>query len=146
MNAKELKALLLKDEEKRNQYYEMIEAFVGEGLGKEEAAVKAAAKLGCELSADDLLKADKEGNPELSEDELDAVSGGVFWLGDDAPDGHELTCIYAWYHGLLDFFSSNKDKYCWFGGGRKHEFSRLYTAKGHKYGWCSLCNTEVRLD
>lgn len=38
----------------------------------------------------EIEKSRKEEEKSLSLDELEAVSGGFFFLGDDAPDGHEL--------------------------------------------------------
>ena len=57
-------------------------------------------------------------------DELDAV------LGDDAPDGHELSCLVTYYAGWDEFYRENKDEYCWGGKGQKHEFVD---------GRCKLC-------
>lgn len=34
----------------------------------------------------------------MSDEELANVTGGYFWFEEDAPDGHELTCIFMWYH------------------------------------------------
>ena len=65
----------------------------------------------------------------LSVDELDAVSGGVFWLGDDAPDGHELGCWSFWYETWGDFYVENMDEYCYGGYGRRHEFGDVETIK-----------------
>lgn len=66
----------------------------------------------------------------LSMDELDAVSGGIFFLGDDAPDGHELSCLVTYYAGWDEFYRENKDEYCWGQKGQKHEFDD---------GRCKLC-------
>ena len=65
----------------------------------------------------------------LSVDELDAVSGGVFWLGNDAPDGHELNCFWFWYETWGDFYVENMDEYCYGGEGRRHEFGDVETIK-----------------
>ena len=35
---------------------------------------------------------------ELSEGELDDIAGGELWLGETAPDGHEMGCFLP-YHG-----------------------------------------------
>ena len=87
---------------------------------------------------------------ELSLDEMDAVSGGVFWLGNDAPDGHELNCFWFWYENWGQFYVENMDEYCYGGYGRRHEFGDVETIK---YGdelrparVCKLCHNCVYLD
>ena len=86
----------------------------------------------------------------LSVDELDAVSGGVFWLGDDAPDGHELGCWSFWYDTWDDFYLAHVNEYCYGGQGQRHEFGGVETIK---YGdelrparVCKLCHHWVYLD
>jgi len=86
----------------------------------------------------------------LSVDELDAVSGGVFWLGDDAPDGHELGCWKFWYETWDDFYLAHWNEYCYGGKGQRHEFGGVETIK---YGdelrparVCKLCHHWVYLD
>ena len=86
----------------------------------------------------------------LSVDELDAVSGGVFWLGDDAPDGHELGCWKFWYESWDDFYLAHWNEYCYGGKGQRHEFGGVETIK---YGdelrparVCKLCHQCVYLD
>lgn len=86
----------------------------------------------------------------LSVDELDAVSGGVFWLGDDAPDGHELGCWKFWYETWDDFYLAHWNEYCYGGKGQRHEFGGVETIK---YGdelrparVCKLCHNCVYLD
>lgn len=86
----------------------------------------------------------------LSADELDAVSGGVFWLGDDAPDGHELGCWSFWYETWDDFYLAHVNEYCYGGKGQRHEFGGVETIR---YGdelrparVCKLCHHWVYLD
>ena len=86
----------------------------------------------------------------LSVDELDAVSGGVFWLGNDAPDGHELGCWSFWYETWDDFYLAHVNEYCYGGQGQRHEFGGVETIK---YGdelrparVCKLCHHWVYLD
>ena len=86
----------------------------------------------------------------LSVDELDAVSGGVFWLGNDAPDGHELGCWSFWYDTWDDFYLAHWNEYCYGGKGQRHEFGGVETIK---YGdelrparVCKLCHNCVYLD
>ena len=60
--------------------------------------VKVAADAGYDVTAEEMIAAEKEFRTEkakktkLSVDELDAVAGGAVWQGEDAPDGHELGC------------------------------------------------------
>ena len=77
----------------------------------------------------EITKHREQEGKELSLDELDAVSGGVFWLGNDAPDGHELNCFWFWYETWGDFYVENMDEYCYGGYGRRHEFGDVETIK-----------------
>ena len=61
-------------------------------------------------------------NKALSLDELDAVSGGTFWFGNTAPDGHELDCFCTWYDGWDGFDAANAETYCPGSKGKKHIF------------------------
>lgn len=86
----------------------------------------------------------------LSVDELDAVSGGAFWFGEDAPDGHEIGCWNIWYEDWSEFNLAHMDEYCWGQQGRKHEFGDVENVK---YGdelrparVCKLCNQRLYLD
>ena len=70
-----------------------------------EQAAAAAAELGFELTADELLAAEAElrsemaAKPvELSPEDMDRAAGGIWWYSEDAPDGHELGCVIT-YHG-----------------------------------------------
>ena len=44
---------------------------------------------------------------ELTKDDLDEVAGGIFWFGDDAPDGHEIGCWVYWYDTIEDYYFMN---------------------------------------
>ncbi len=73
---------------------------------KEPAEVVAIAKeLGFDVTAEELEEAVKamrkaagEATKELSIDELGKVAGGIFWTGEDAPDGHEMGCFMTYHH------------------------------------------------
>lgn len=98
-------------------------------------------------------KAKEEEGKTLSLDELEAVSGGILGLGDDAPDGHELNCIFTWYHGWDDFDNVNKDKYCAGTKGRKHVYEHIEYVKQYgiidptdmttEYDICTLCGHKI---
>jgi hypothetical protein len=98
----------------------------------------------------EVTKKRQKDDRKLSVDELDAVSGGAFWLGEDAPDGHELGCWNIWYEDWSEFNLKHMDEYCWGQQGRKHEFGGVETIK---YGdelrparVCKLCHHWVYLD
>ena len=85
---------------------------------------------------------------ELSDEELDAVSGGVrvvtedqvdFWLNIDEPYTiYVETC--GRYSGFMDYlFSWNKFKICELSGERRAEALEYYLG----YGWWEQCTPEV---
>ncbi len=69
-----------------------------QGITDPGQLVKVAADAGYDVTAEEMIAAEKEFRTEkakktkLSVDELDAVAGGAVWQGEDAPDGHELGC------------------------------------------------------
>ena len=72
---------------------------------KEPAEVVAIAReLGLEATAEELEQAVKAMRQEAEEpkkltlDEMDKAAGGVWWTGEDAPDGHEMGCAITWHH------------------------------------------------
>ena len=98
----------------------------------------------------EVTKKRQKDDRKLSVDELDAVSGGAFWLGEDAPDGHELGCWNIWYEDWDDFYLAHVNEYCYGGQGQRHEFGGVETIK---YGdelrparVCKLCHQWVYLD
>ena len=92
----------------------------------------------------EVTKSRQKDDRKLSVDELDAVSGGVFWLGDDAPDGHELGCWSYWYENWDDFYVENMYEYCYGAQGRRHEFGGVETVmwgdEPRKARICKHCN------
>lgn len=150
-NAVEFKKMLASDETKMNEYSEHVRKLMEEGIPKQDAAMKAAALMGYELSDEDLAAADKEGR-ELSLDELSEVSGGYFWAGDDAPDGHELECVAFFYNGWQDFYYWNAYTYCKGGQGQKHVFGDSFMYDYYLIGGdrpcrqCTLCGKIVPVE
>ncbi len=57
--------------------------------------VKAAHALGYNISLEDVQTPQME---EVDDEDLEAVSGGIFTSGVDAADGHEVGCRWWWYH------------------------------------------------
>jgi len=82
------------------------EALRGRVMEKGPAEMVAIAKeLGFDVTAEELEEAVKamrkaagEAAKELSIDELGKVAGGIFWTGEDAPDGHEMGCFMTYHH------------------------------------------------
>ena len=67
---------------------------------------KKAVEAGYDVTEAELIEAEKEQrgaqaaktDEKLSLDDLDAVAGGGFWTGDNAPDGHEMGCAACYHH------------------------------------------------
>jgi predicted ribosomally synthesized peptide with nif11-like leader len=95
-NAKKFLEQAMKDE--------ALRARVSEKEPGEVAAI--AGELGFEVTAAELTQAElalrlapanREKSVELNVNDLAQVAGGMFWDGDDAPDGHEMGCFIT-YH------------------------------------------------
>ncbi len=97
----------LKSEENKN----LVEELVKSGKKESEALVEVAGKLGYEVTAEELGKALAE-TRELDDEELEKVSGGAFWLGDDAPNGHEVGCFAFYYHSWDDYYQERDTGRC----------------------------------
>ena len=75
------------------------------GITDPEQLLKIAVDAGYDVTAEELIEADRERRAEqakntdekLSLDDLEGVAGGVLGDGDDAPDGHEMGCAIS-YH------------------------------------------------
>ena len=76
--------------------------------------ISALADLGYTVTEADL--SEKTHSGKLDEEALSDVSGGMFWQGDDAPDGHEIGCLLG-----LFYYMTRKD-YCPHFKGH-HDFS-----------------------
>ncbi|MBR6331900.1 MAG: hypothetical protein IKR78_02075 [Dehalococcoidales bacterium] len=79
---------------------------------------------------------DKVMKNNLSDDNLEKVSGGMLWFGEDAPDGHEIGCLVAWYEDWDEYyFDNNICKYC------KGELNpKVYHLNGTiEYKKCTKC-------
>ncbi len=98
---------MLKSEENVKAVEELVES----GKRESEALVEVASKLGYEVTAEELAKA-FAGAKELDDEELETVSGGIFFFGDDAPDGHEIGCILTYYSSMADYESVKKTRRC----------------------------------
>lgn len=88
---------LEENEELKNNWNEALKKEPETGtISKREAMVETAKKMGYDLTVADFEKALAE-KQTLSEESLEQISGGVLFLDDDAPDGHEKTCGKFYY-------------------------------------------------
>ena len=76
--------------------------------GKAPDGVAVIAKeLGFDVTAEELKQAEQdlripsttgEKPVEMNLDDMDKVAGGAAFMGEDAPDGHEMGCLWAYHH------------------------------------------------
>lgn len=87
-----------------------------------ETIANIAQKLGYDVKIEDLknAKIDNLKKGELNDEELDNISGGAFWLGPNAPDGHEVGCWLLYYASWDNYFRDPNAK-CGYCGQRKLE-------------------------
>ncbi len=96
-NAKKLIAELQTNEELKAKI---------KGITDPAQLVKIAADAGYDVTAEELIEADRKQRAEqaantdekLSIDDLEGAAGGAAWRSEDAPDGHEMGCFWS-YHG-----------------------------------------------
>ena len=75
------------------------------GITDPAELTKKAVEAGYDVTEDELIEVEKEQraaqaektDEKLSLDDLDAVAGGMYWTGEDAPDGHEMGCFWSYY-------------------------------------------------
>lgn len=58
------------------------------------------------INTEDTLK-------KVKDSDMEGVSGGVLWLGEDAPDGHEKSCLVT-YHSENECGKSPDGYHYWF--------------------------------
>ena len=95
------------NEELKEKLKKELEAFKDSGKKEKELIPEIARKLGYDFTDEEFNEECSKGK-ELSDEEISNVSGGLFWLGEEAPDGHEIEC-------LLFHYSSWKHYYWWNG-------------------------------
>lgn len=80
-----------------------------------------AKELGFDVTGEEVEKALRqlretgEQPKDLDPDELDNVAGGYWWMGEDAPDGHEMGCDITYHHYSYQKENNiwcNKEYYC----------------------------------
>ena len=101
----------------RLQYLRILDGLMTDGEITPEMTSVAAKKLGFAISAD---KFADDGDTELCEDELEAVSGGADFQS-NAPDGKTVGCPYNYYLTWTDYWIRNSSSSCPFGG--RHEIA-----------------------
>ncbi len=87
------------------------------GITDAAQLVKIAVDAGYDVTAEELIEADREHRAEqakntdekLSLDDLEGAAGGRTWEGEDASDGHEMGCT-ACYHGKS--YSEENNEWC----------------------------------
>ena len=115
----ELEAALRDDEELAKKYQEALKAAIENGATSDAEAIPAAAKAaGFEVTAEEVEKA-LAMNAELSEEDLEEVSGGLnfgkhTYLWEDEY-GHDTFCLVSWHclTAVLHTESENADCSCW---------------------------------
>ena len=86
---------------------------------------------------------DEPVDKELNKEELDNVSGGYLWFGEDAPDGHESTCLIKWYDGMDDYYWTNRIcKAC----GSDNVQGIIDENNNKKYMKCLSCGAYLKMD
>ncbi|MBQ9408259.1 MAG: Nif11-like leader peptide family RiPP precursor, partial [Clostridia bacterium] len=111
-NAKKFLEQVMKDEALRKRAVEKEPAEV----------VEIAKKLGFDVTAEELDEAVKEMRQkakeklkELGPGDLDNVAGGVWWLSEDAPDGHEFACMLTYHNAAYQYengYWCKEEHYC----------------------------------
>ena len=102
-NVKKFRNDLNENAELKEKVKKELEPFKDSGKKERELIPEIARKLGYDFTDEEF----KEANKKLSDDELANVSGGVLWFDDDAPDGHELSCIKFYYWGWTNYYYLN---------------------------------------
>ena len=102
-NVKKFRKDLEDNTELKETIKKELEAYKDSGKKEREIIPEIARKLGYDFTDEEF----KETNKIVSDEELSNVSGGKFWCGEDAPDGHELDCILMWYHGWQHYYWLN---------------------------------------
>lgn len=102
-NVKKFRKDLEENEELKEKVKKELEAFKDSGNKESELIPEIARKLGYDFT-DEEFKEECLKPKEISDEELANVSGGYFGLGEDAPDGHEATCLMYYYDCMDDYY------------------------------------------
>ena len=102
-NARKFKKDLEENEELKENVKKELEALKDSGKKESELLPEIARKLGYDLTSEEFEEVSKV----LSDEELANVSGGMFGLGEDAPDGHEVGCFFFFYLKWSNYYFAN---------------------------------------
>ena len=105
-NVKKFRKDLEENEKLKNNLKKELEVFKDSGKKEKELIPEIARKSGYDFT-DEEFKEECLKLKELNDEELANVSGGYLWLGEDAPDGHELNCILSYYQGWHHYYWCN---------------------------------------
>ena len=111
-NVKKFKKDLDESAELKEKIKKELEVYKDSEKDERDLIPEVARKLGYDFTDEEY----KEDSKKLSDAELANVSGGAFWQGPDAPDGHEVGCFlcfwedwnqYYWRYNLCENCQSN---------------------------------------
>ena len=97
---------LEENEELKEKLKKELETFKDSGKKEKELIPEIARKLGYDFT-DEEFKEECTNSKKLNDEELANVSGGYFFFGEDAPDGHEVNCYLCYYEGMGDYYYTN---------------------------------------
>ena len=98
---------LEENEELKENVKKELEAFKDSGKKEKELIPEIARRLGFDFT-DDEFKEECTNSKKLNDEELANVSGGHYWLAEDAPDGHESECNLFWYKNIHEYYYKNR--------------------------------------
>ena len=105
-NVKKFRKDLEENEEVKEKLKKELEIFKDSGKKEKELIPEIARKLGYDFTDEEFNEECSKGK-ELSDEEISNVSGGLFWFGEDAPDGHEIGCFYTYYIEWIHYYFTN---------------------------------------
>ena len=110
---KELEGRLAADATLKAKFDEALEAAAKAGAKSDpEVLSQAAAAIGTELSPEE-IEAEAAAAEQLSDNDLDLVSGGYWFTGKDS-EGHDNDCLAAWHcYAALRHTEGGDTTACW---------------------------------
>ncbi|SEG24588.1 nif11-like leader peptide domain-containing protein [Eubacterium ruminantium] len=135
-NVKRFKKEFEENEEFKEKVKKELEAYKDSGKNEREIIPEIAVKLGYDFTNEEF----EEDSKELSANELENVSGGMFWFGEDAPDGHEVGCFFAFYLEWSNYYYAN-------GICEKCKSKNVKKIEGSDYSYliCNDCNHQTSI-
>ena len=102
-NVKKFRKDVEENEELKNNVKKELEVFKDSGKKEKELIPEIARKLGYDFT-DEEFKEDCTKSKKLYDEELANVSGGVWGLGEEAPDGNEVGCFLFHYISWREYY------------------------------------------